>query len=947
MHPSILIFPIAFLLMNHGYASDRLRDQEDKAAIEKAGKSNQFAHSAAQQQANASVAESLNNYIAFISQAVEEAETIVDNLQTYYESAEIWKKGKLAAIQLPRPSGSLEGFYYQKALKENISLSATDGKLLNEKAQAVWHALEKLDEQYKALEVYIRLDEYKEDKLLQGDKLLAQMQVQLRQLRKASYGLYDQVIISYHKTSIYQESSPYQQAAKDMQAVLLAEQKLLDAWTYNLAEEVPSGWPLDRVQQSITEDDLLVAKFKQAPKSIEYPASSMYTGFGVAIQSLQNTKRQAIDNYTYQAKQSDKHGNEVYKSLLNYYNNDLLVNYNQFVLYARQQGQYLIAVPEYCPLFEIRASARQATSTGITHPFRDIPTPALKLTPEKASITPATAHVLNGYVDFMNESIRAMQILQLGMRNYQSMADYYKGQQSLQNRNAISYSHQDFKIPLSDYQQALQASTAIPAGGRAALTTQLEIFLNMLMEMDGLSVELTEYTTGKQYASDQFRRSDEIVNRYAFLFEVFDSKKEHLYMDVRKIFENYPAATAIDPWSVSGKALLQTLDYNRDGLAGVKTYMAGKASKLPVPDKITSSARELIAKEYTNLKGLQRIGRNNGLCPYTPYEDLAENSRRFAEKITLVSQPGTYTRTISYEDFIYFYNNELVYNYNKFCELSKSPLLKTVMQPHYFIKHPTTATTQTAQPVVNNPEPGIPVTPVQQNVAVVQNSTPPATHQATHTSDTVYIEKTIEKTRVDTVYISTSNGDGTANSMEGYAYNNMVLLLDVSGSMNSPHKLPLLKKSVKHLLQLFRPEDEVAIVIYSGKAHVLLEPTPGNQIDKISQTIDQLKSDGGTDGNAGLKLAYKVADKNYKRGGNNRVILATDGEFPISSQVYDLVEKGAREDIYLTVFSYSPKASITSNLQKLSERGKGRFEHITPENSDSQLIREAKAKRAR
>jgi secreted protein with Ig-like and vWFA domain len=183
--------------------------------------------------------------------------------------------------------------------------------------------------------------------------------------------------------------------------------------------------------------------------------------------------------------------------------------------------------------------------------------------------------------------------------------------------------------------------------------------------------------------------------------------------------------------------------------------------------------------------------------------------------------------------------------------------------------------------------------------------------------------------------------------MEGFAYNNMVLLLDVSGSMNSPHKLPLLKKSVKNLLHMLRPKDEVAIVVYSGNAHVLLEPTPGNQIDKISQAIDKLKSDGGTDGNAGLKLAYKVADKNYKRGGNNRIILATDGEFPISSQVYDLVEKGAREDIYLTVFSYSPKESITSNLQRLSERGKGHFEHISPENSDSHLIREAKAKRAR
>ncbi len=943
----LLLFPILFLLMNYGYDSDHLRDEERKARLEKTIEAN-HRNTSNEAQVNSALSQALNNYVAFISYAADEAESIVTHLQTYYESAEAWKKGKAAAVRLPRPSGSLEEYEYQKSIKESTSLAAADSKLLNQKAQELWQSLEKLDEQYKSLEVYIRLDEYKGDKLQQGDKLLIQMQAQLAELRKASSSLYQQVSNIYQKSAIYQESNPYQQAAKTMQAVLADEQKLLDAWSYNLAEEVPTGWPIEAFQQSITTEENRAATFKQSLKNIEYPASSMYTGFGESIHSLQEAKRNAVDNYTYQAKQSDKHGNEVYKNLLNYYNNDLLVNYNQFVLYAAQQGQYLLTAPKYIPLFEIRTKGRQAASTARTKPFRDIDTPTLKLTSEKAPISAPASLALNQYIDFINESVRAMHMLQLGMRNYQSTAEYAKGKASSQNRNAIYYSHQDFKIPLSAYQQTIQGSNTLPAGVKPVLTTQAEVLLNMLKEMDGLSVELTEYAAGKTYVNDQFRRSDEIVNRYALLFELFDKKKEALYTDVRKVFENYPPAEANSPWYVSGKALLRALDNDRQGLTGVKLYITGKTPTLPATDQITADVRELIAKEYTNLKGLQRIGRNNGLCPYNPYEDLAENSRQFAEKINTSSQPSTYTKTINYEDFIYFYNNQLVYEYNKFCELSKVPLLKFVLQPHYFVKQ-IVAATQPAQPVTHTSETTVQANPavIEQQSPATQTSSPPVQNPVIHTTDTVYIEKTVEKTRVDTVYISTSGGESTGNSMEGYAYNNMVLLLDVSGSMNSPHKLPLLKKSVKNLLHMLRPEDEVAIVVYSGNAHVLLEPTPGNQIDKISQAIDKLKSDGGTDGNAGIKLAYKVADKNYKRGGNNRIILATDGEFPISSQSYDLIEKGAREDIYLTVFSYSPKESITSNLQRLSERGKGHFEHITPENSDSHLVREAKAKRAR
>src|SRR5690606_33899330 len=147
--------------------------------------------------------------------------------------------------------------------------------------------------------------------------------------------------------------------------------------------------------------------------------------------------------------------------------------------------------------------------------------------------------------------------------------------------------------------------------------------------------------------------------------------------------------------------------------------------------------------------------------------------------------------------------------------------------------------------------------------------------------DTVYIE------RHDTVYLT--HPDEHLRSMEGYATNNMVLLVDVSGSMNAPDKLPLLKQSLLNMLSMMREEDQVSLVTYSGKAKVGLPPTSIKQEDKLREAIHGLTPSGRTEGNAGIKLAYQVADKDYVRGGNNRIILATDGEFPVGKDVFTLV----------------------------------------------------------
>jgi secreted protein with Ig-like and vWFA domain len=147
------------------------------------------------------------------------------------------------------------------------------------------------------------------------------------------------------------------------------------------------------------------------------------------------------------------------------------------------------------------------------------------------------------------------------------------------------------------------------------------------------------------------------------------------------------------------------------------------------------------------------------------------------------------------------------------------------------------------------------------------------------------------------------------------------------------------------MLSMMRQEDEISVIVFSGKASVLLKPTSFKEEEKIKRVIDNLKSSGKTDANAGLKLAYKTADGNYKRGGNNRIILATDGEFPISEDVKALIRDSVKEDIYLSIFDFGKSNSSSKTLENLAALGKGNYEFISKENAELKLIREAKGKK--
>ena len=147
---------------------------------------------------------------------------------------------------------------------------------------------------------------------------------------------------------------------------------------------------------------------------------------------------------------------------------------------------------------------------------------------------------------------------------------------------------------------------------------------------------------------------------------------------------------------------------------------------------------------------------------------------------------------------------------------------------------------------------------------------------------------------------------GKKVSMEDAPPSNLVFLLDVSGSMNEPQKLPLLKDSLKILVNQLTAKDRVAIVVYAGASGLVLNST--NNRGEILNALGNLESGGSTNGGQGIQLAYKVALDNFIQGGNNRVILATDGDFNVGltgdNELVNLIEAKRRTGIFLSVLGF-------------------------------------------
>ncbi len=161
---------------------------------------------------------------------------------------------------------------------------------------------------------------------------------------------------------------------------------------------------------------------------------------------------------------------------------------------------------------------------------------------------------------------------------------------------------------------------------------------------------------------------------------------------------------------------------------------------------------------------------------------------------------------------------------------------------------------------------------------------------------------------------------------------NLTFLIDVSGSMSNQNKLPLLKSAFKLLVAQLRKKDKVAIVVYAGAAGVVLEPTSGEQKEKIIAALDNLEAGGSTAGGEGIELAYDLAIKNFKKNGNNRVILATDGDFNVGASsniaMEELITEKRKSGVFLSALGFGMGNYKDSKLEILADKGNGNHAYI-------------------
>jgi Ca-activated chloride channel family protein len=173
---------------------------------------------------------------------------------------------------------------------------------------------------------------------------------------------------------------------------------------------------------------------------------------------------------------------------------------------------------------------------------------------------------------------------------------------------------------------------------------------------------------------------------------------------------------------------------------------------------------------------------------------------------------------------------------------------------------------------------------------------------------------------------------GQKLNLEGMPPSNFVFLLDISGSMFLPNKLPLIKAAFRELTVNLRDKDTVSIVVYGGTVATMLEATPGTNRQKILDAIDGLEPNGDTPGAAGILLAYSVARRHFINGGNNRVILATDGDFNVGptgeKELEDIIGRERLSGIYLTCLGVGMGNYKDSKLEALAKKGNGNFSYL-------------------
>src|SRR5690606_14987633 len=272
--------------------------------------------------------QALNNYIEYLNNAEEDVGRVTVSIMKYYPDLIQQKAGKYRMTPRYACPVQQEDYYFNKALNESKALDAALAATLNGQLKNVAAAAGKVDAACKALDTYHKLEDFKQDNFAKAEKLVQEITTLVQAFDHARDEMIHSVENGYNKLQPKVAGNAYHTITALMIQAMNHEKSLLDSWSYNLESGVHTGWDTDRLKESILETDKQVKLLEQTNVQVKYPASSMVTSFKEGMRSILEQKRNALDGYNNEAKNSDQHSNDAYLGLINYYNGTLVSFYN-------------------------------------------------------------------------------------------------------------------------------------------------------------------------------------------------------------------------------------------------------------------------------------------------------------------------------------------------------------------------------------------------------------------------------------------------------------------------------------------------------------------------------------------------------------------------------------------------------------------------------------------
>ncbi len=470
-----------------------------------------------------------------------------------------------------------------------------------------------------------------------------------------------------------------------------------------------------------------------------------------------------------------------------------------------------------------------------------------------------------------------------------------------------------------------QAKQVFPAYADQ-INGHLDATIAWIKNSQQLGYELVGHSINQPYYKGDFNRSDVIFKGSKEHFESFGAMCAAHYQFLTVLMDQHTKENNVNPWDRTARKMLEVCNGFRVPLADMKAVIFDMEHGVDTQPAKTTLLQYLDGMD-ANLDGILRMPSNRSNNADYLYKRIGDSGAYLEKQLTKlnnVSDNNRYGSTTAIYSGTYNSRFRIMADaYNDFVDMAAGKNFKRAGEegrPIYLL--------YTFYECNLNKMKIVPLKFKEEVQAVAKDKN---WNKSTVQTDTVFIERVVR----DTVFVHNS-------LLEGQPFNNMVFLLDVSGSMENKHKLPMLKKAMVYLTEQMRWQDEIAVVTYAGSAAVVLSPTSAKDSKKISKSIKKLKPSGKTHLNKGLSLAYNVANKNYKRKGNNKVILATDGALEGIKKLEPIVKKYAALDIRLSILSFGKiNSDMDRNLNRLAKIGGGQHTHISENNADATLLQEA------